>query len=224
MGAAGLSAWSYCVLYLPCYYACMTLLTEGTRILGVAKMLAAELGRQRPPRHPHPGGAPRQAARHRLPAAAARHRPRPDARPGVRPLKDAEKSRLGAPGNGQCYHRDGLLLYDLAEIAAVTSLVWLPAMLRVEACLDLASGAVPAGKALPGMRRTDRRALALSDHERERCPADGLSGGLDIAVTASAVLIVDGWPAAIATERIPREFIDLLAQAREEGPRVAAAS
>lgn len=189
----------------------MTLLTEGTRILGVAKMLAAEL---------EDSGRPatlileEHLARQRGTACPLRLHvtgPGPDARPGVRPLKDAEKSRLGAPGNGQCYHRDGLLLYDLAEIAAVTSLVWLPAMLRVEACLDLASGAVPAGKALPGMRRTDRRALALSDHERERCPADGLSGGLDIAVTASAVLIVDGWPAAIATERIPRDFIDLLA-------------
>ena len=135
----------------------------------------------------------------------------PDPHPGVRQLTDEEKYRLGAPGLERCYYRTGLLLYDLAEIAAVTTLVWLPARLRVEACLDLASGAVPAGKALPGMRRTDLRALALSERERELDPADGLCGGLDIAVTSSAVLIVDGWPVAIATERITRAFTELLA-------------
>lgn len=151
------------------------------------------------------------SAQRGTPVALRLHVTGPDARPGVRQLKDKEKERLGAPGLGQCYHRDGLLLYDLAEIAAVTSLVWIPARLRVEACLDLASGTVPAGKVLPGMRRADRRAMALSEHERERDSADGLSGDLDIAVTSSAVLIVDGWPVAIATERIPREFIDLLA-------------
>ena len=93
----------------------------------------------------------------------------------------------------------------------MTTLVWLPARLRVEACIDLARGAVPAGKALPGMRRGDLRALALTERERERDPADGLCGGLDIAVTSSAVLIVDGWPVAIATERITRAFAELLA-------------
>jgi hypothetical protein len=61
------------------------------------------------------------------------------------------------------------------------------------------------------MQRTDRRAMALSERERERDPADGLCGGIDIAVTSSAVLVVDGWAAAIATERVTREFTELLA-------------
>ena len=171
-------------------------------------MLAAELARGRPATallEDH------LSAQRDTPVALRLHVTGPDPHPGVRKLKDKEKARLGAPGLAQCYWRTGLLLYDLAEIAAVTTLVWLPARLRVEACLDLASGTVPAGKALPGMRRTDLRAMALTERERELDPADGLCGDLDIAVTSSAVLIVDGWPAAIATERIPRDFIDLLA-------------
>jgi hypothetical protein len=134
----------------------------------------------------------------------------PDPHPGVRQLKDKEKARVGAPGLAQCYWRTGLMLYDLAEIAVVTTLVWLPARLRVEACIDLAEK-IPAGKALPGMQRTDRRAMALTEREHELDPADGLCGDLDIAVTASAVLIVDGWAAAIATEHITRSFTELLA-------------
>ena len=139
----------------------------------------------------------------------------PDPHPGVRPLEDGEKDRLGAPGIAQCFWRTGLLLIgDSDEIAAVTTLMWLPARLTLDACLDLASGTVPAGQCLPGMRRADPLALALSERESERHPAEGLPGDLDldIAVTASAVLIVGGWRAAIATERIPREVIDLLAR------------
>ena len=137
--------------------------------------------------------------------------PDPTPIPASRQLTDEEEYRLAAPGIAQCYHRDGLLLYDLVEIAAVTSLTWLPARLRVEACQDLKSGAIPAGKALPGMRRTDLRALALTERERERNPAEGLFRGLDIAVTSSAVLMVDNWRVAIATERITRAFTELLA-------------
>jgi hypothetical protein len=186
-----------------------TLLSAGTHALGVAKMLAAELEDSDRPatvilEH-------HLSARRGTPCPLRLHVTGPSPHPGVRQLAGTEKYRLGAPGLAQCYYRSGLLLYDLAEIAAVTTLTWLPARLRVEACLDLASGAAPAGKALPGMRRTDRRAMALSEHMRELEPADGLCGDLDIAVTSSAVLIVDGWPAAIATERIPRDFIDLLA-------------
>lgn len=126
--------------------------------------------------------------------------------PGTRPLTDAEKYRLGAPGLARCCWRTGLLLYDLAEIAAATTLLWLPARLTADACIALAHATAPAGKALTGMRRADRRALALT--EREPDPGDD---GLDIAVKSSAVLIVGDWPAAIATERITRAFAELLA-------------
>ena len=185
-----------------------TLLAASTRIRGVANELAAKLAT---------GDRPATAllesylsAQRETPVTLRLHVTGPDPHPGVRQLTDEEKSRLGAPGLAQCYHRTGVLLYDLAEIAAVTTLVWLPARLRVEACLDLASG-VPAWKALPGMQRTDLPALALTERERELDPADGLCAGLPIAVTSSAVLIVDGWRVAIATERITRAFTELLA-------------
>jgi hypothetical protein len=190
-----------------------SLLTASTRIRGVATKLAAELETSE---RPATKILEDHLSAHRgKPCTLRLHVTGPDPHPGVRPLKDREKSRLDAPGIAQCKYRTGLMFYDLAEIAAVTTLVWLPARLRVEACLDLASGTVPAGKALPGMRRTDRTAIALSErmHEFDLDDEDLPPGtaDLDIAVKASAVLIVDGWAAAIATERITRSFTELLA-------------
>ena len=186
-----------------------TTLLTGTRELGAANTIAAELARGRPATTLL---EELLSAQRETPVTLRLHVTGPDPHPGVRRLNDAEKYRLGAPGLAECRWRTGLLLYDVPpRIAAVTTLVWLPARLRVEACQDLASGTVPAGRALPGMRRTDCRALALTERERELDPADGLCGDIPVAVTSSAVLIVDGWAAAIATERITRAFAELLA-------------
>ena len=181
-----------------------TLLTASARTLGVARLLAAELETSEGPATVilEDRLRKRLGDHYRL----RLHVTGPDPHPGTRLLTDEEQYRLGAPG-GRCCWRTGLLLYDLAEIAAAVTLLWLPARLTVDACVALAHAAAPAGKALPGMQREDRRALALTGHERERDSPDAL----DIAVTSSAVLVVDTWPAAIATERITRSFAELLA-------------
>lgn len=188
-----------------------TLLTAGAHTRRVAKMLADELGD-----NPIPATTLLErhlSAQRETPVTLRLRVTGPDPHPGVRKPTDEEKGRLRAPGLAQCEWRTGLLLYDFAEIAAVTTLMWLPARLGIDARRDLASGDVPAGKALPGMQRFDLRAMALSEQMSELHPADGLPAGLDldIAVTSSAVLIVHGWRVAIATERIPRDFISLLA-------------
>lgn len=180
-----------------------TLPTAGTRSLDVVKMLAAELEAS-----PGPATAALEDRLRKRRGDHCRlrlHVTGPDPHPGSRLLTDEEKYRLGTSGLTRCCWRTGLLLYDMAEIAAVVTLMWLPARLTVDACIALASAATPAGKVLTPVRRTDRRALALS--AREHNPGDDL----DIAVTSSAVLVVGDWPAAIAAERITRSFADLLA-------------
>lgn len=182
-----------------------TLLTASKHTLGVARTLAAELAE-------NPGPATALLEKHlreRLGSDCALrlHVTGPDPHPGTRKLTDEEKVRLGAPGIARCCYRTGMLLYVLngrPEVAAVTTLTWLPARLTSEACIDLAHR-MAAGDALMPVERSDRRALALT--EREQTGDDDL----DIAVKASAVLVTGNWKAAIATENIPRSFTELLA-------------
>ena len=119
---------------------------------------------------------------------------------GTRRLFPGEWSRLGTSSRAQGRYRTGYLLDGLVP-AAVISLVWLPARLTVDACVALANAQIPAGKALPAMERTDRRELVLAEQDHQE------KDGLDIAVKASAVLLVDGWRAAIATEWVPRAYL-----------------
>lgn len=180
-----------------------SLLTASTRTRDVAKQLAADLETRSEPATVLLENRLRKrlgdSCRLRL------HVTGPDPHPGVRQCTDAEQYRLNAPG-ARCCWREGLLLYNRAEIAAAVTLLWLPARLTSEASIALAHAATPAGKVLGEMRRDDRRALALTGREHERD-----DDGLDIAVTSSAVLVVGYWPTAIATERITRSFTELLA-------------
>src|SRR5579859_5272682 len=109
---------------------------------------------------------------------------------GVRDLTAAEHFRLNAGPVTVCRYRAGLLTAGQVT-AARTSLAWLPSRLPPAAAAALDAGRAPAGAALApfGMHRTDRRAMALD--------GDG-----DEATSSSAVLVVDGCPAAIAAEQI----------------------
>ena len=122
---------------------------------------------------------------------------------GERPLTSREQFRLGAEGLAACRWRYGLL-WAGEEVAASTSLLWLPARLPVGACLALDAGDEPAGRILApyGMRRTDRRAMATTGIEEVT--------GQDAAVMASAVLTVDRVPVGIAEECITRAFAEAL--------------
>ena len=123
---------------------------------------------------------------------------------GERALTDREQFRLGAGGLIACHWRHGLLIAD-GEVAASTSLLWLPARLPVEACRELDAGEKPAGAILRplGMRRTDRRAMATSGIEEVT--------GQDAAVMSSAVLTVGKVAVGIAEECITRVFAEALA-------------
>ena len=123
---------------------------------------------------------------------------------GERPLTGPEQFRLAAGGLAACRWRHGLLLAD-GEVAASTSLLWLPARLPAAACLALDAGDEPAGRVLAplGLRRTDRRAMATTGIEEVT--------GQDAAVMSSAVLTVGGVKAGIAEETITRRFAEALA-------------
>lgn len=126
---------------------------------------------------------------------------------GERALTSREQFRLGAEGLVACRWRTGLLI-AADEVAASTSLLWLPARLPVEACLALDAAQEPAGRVLApyGLRRTDRQAMATT----------GMEGvvGKDVAVKSSAVLTVGGVAAGIAEEAISRAFARMLAGGR----------
>ena len=123
---------------------------------------------------------------------------------GERPLTDREQYRLGAEGLAACRWRHGLLIAD-GQVAASTSLLWLPARLPEQACRELDAGERPAGAILGpyGMRRTDRRAMATTGIEEVT--------GQDAAVISSAVLTVGKVAAGIAEETIVRAFAVALA-------------
>ena len=126
---------------------------------------------------------------------------------GKRPLTERERFRLGAEGLIGCQWRHGLLIAD-GEVAASTSLLWLPARLPVEACVALDAGDKPAGAILGplGMRRRDRRAMATSMIEEVT--------GQDAAVMSSAVLTIGKVPVGIAEETITRHFAAALTGGR----------
>ena len=121
---------------------------------------------------------------------------------GERPLTDREQFRLNAEGLAGRW-RHGLLIAD-GQVAASTSLLWLPARLPAEACRELDAGDVPAGKILRplGMRRTDRRAMATTCIEEVT--------GQDAAVISSAVLTIGKVAVGIAEECITRAFAEAL--------------
>jgi chorismate-pyruvate lyase len=118
---------------------------------------------------------------------------------GERALTSREQFRLGAEGLAACHWRHGLLIAD-GEVAASTSLLWLPARLPAEVCRELDAGDEPAGKILGplGMKRTDRRAMATTSIEEVT--------GQDAAVMSSAVLTVGKVAVGIAEETITRAF------------------
>jgi chorismate-pyruvate lyase len=122
---------------------------------------------------------------------------------GERPLTGREQFRLGAEGLITCSWRNALLLAD-GQVAASTSLLWLPARLPAEACRALDAGDVPAGKILRplGMRRTDRRAMATTGIEEVT--------GQDAAVMSSAVLTIGKVGVGIAEETITKIFAEAL--------------
>ena len=167
-----------------------------TDVLGVAKLLAAELETS-----PRPATLILQDRIGR--------ELRTDILPGhgTRPLTDCERHRLAVPGPARCCYRTGWLRYGVHGIAAAVTLAWLPARLPCDACVQLGHTNRPAGLILQpyGVQRADRRALVITGHDAELDPGDG---GLEIAVRSSAVLVVLGWPAAIATERVTRAFLE----------------
>lgn len=122
---------------------------------------------------------------------------------GERPLTSRERYRLGAEGLTGCNWRHGLLIAD-GEVAASTSLLWLPARLPWEACQALDAGDKPAGAILGplGMKRRDRRAMATSMIEEVT--------GQDAAVISSAVLTIGKIPVGIAEECITKRFASAL--------------
>ena len=122
---------------------------------------------------------------------------------GERPLTRREQYRLSAEGLTACRWRHGLLLAG-GQVAASTSLVWLPARLPAEACLELDAGDRPAGAILGplGMRRTDRHAGASRLIEEVT--------GQDAAVMSSAVLTIGKVAVGIAEETITRAFASAL--------------
>ena len=123
---------------------------------------------------------------------------------GERPLTNREQFRLGAESLEACHWRHGLLIAD-GQVAASTSLLWLPARLPAQACRELDAGEKPAGAILRpyGMKRTDRRAMATTGIEEVT--------GQDAAVMSSAVLTVGKVAAGIAEETITRAFASALA-------------
>ena len=123
---------------------------------------------------------------------------------GERALTEREQFRLGAGDLTACRWRHGLLIAD-GQVAASTSLLWLPARLPAEACRELDAGEKPAGAILRpyGMKRTDRRAMATTGIEEVT--------GQDAAVMSSAVLTVGKVAAGIAEETITRVFAVALA-------------
>lgn len=125
-------------------------------------------------------------------------------RDGERPLTDPERFRLNAAGLACCRWRHSLLVAD-GQVAAFTTLLWLPARLPADVCREFDAGERPAGAILGplGMRRTDRRALATRMIEEVT--------GQDAAVMSTAVLTVDGVGVGIAEEFITRHFANALA-------------
>ena len=166
------------------------LAAPGTGILSTAKMLAAEL-------ETSPRPATRILQEHSGLTLRLDSEP-----PASRPLEDDEQARLDA--TGQCISRAGWLRHGRDVIAADVTFTWLPGRMPAGACVELAHTNTPAGLILAryGMIRTDRRAMALTEY---------MAGGTDVAVRASAVIVVRGWLAAIATEEIPRAFVELIA-------------
>ena len=65
---------------------------------------------------------------------------------GERALTSREQFRLSA-GETDCHWRHGLLIAD-GQVAASTSLLWIPARLPAEACRELDAGEKPAGAIL----------------------------------------------------------------------------
>jgi chorismate-pyruvate lyase len=124
---------------------------------------------------------------------------------GERPLTLREQHRLDASDLTPCRWRHGLLIAD-GQVAASTSLLWLPDRLPAEACRELDAGGRPAGAILRplGMKRTDRRAMATAGMLEEVT-------GQDAAVQSTAVLTVDRVPIGIAEETITRRFAEALA-------------
>jgi chorismate-pyruvate lyase len=123
---------------------------------------------------------------------------------GERPLTSREQHRLDAEGEMACHWRHGLLIAD-GQVAASTSLLWLPARLTAAACQELDAGDRPAGAILGplGMRRTDRHAGASRLIEEVT--------GQDAAVMSSAVLTIGKTGVGIAEETITRVFAEALA-------------
>ncbi len=123
---------------------------------------------------------------------------------GERALTGREQFRLGAESLEACHWRHGLLIAD-GQVAASTSLLWIPARLPAQACRELDAGERPAGAILRpyGMKRTDRRAMATTGIEEVT--------GQDAAVMSSAVLTVGKVAAGIAEETITKRFAEALA-------------
>lgn len=128
-------------------------------------------------------------------------------RDGSRTLTDAERFRLGADGIRRCRWRHGLLVTAAdGTVAASTTLTWLPPRIPFDACRALDEGAKPAGLILGefGMRREDRRALAVTDMLEEVT-------GQPMSVMSSATLSIDGVPVGVAEEFITSQFAESLA-------------
>lgn len=129
----------------------------------------------------------------------------PEFETGERDLTPEEQFRLGA-GPIACRWRTGNQVTGTGLIAAVTSLTWIPGRLPDGISDTLTTSTTPAGIILEpfDMRRTDRQAMAVTP---AMCPP----ASEDDAVISSAVLVVRGQQAAIACERISREFAESLA-------------
>jgi chorismate-pyruvate lyase len=125
---------------------------------------------------------------------------------GEHDLTPEEYHRLGPGPLAPCCCRAGRLITSSGLVAANTVLTWLPVRLPPDARDELALGTRPAGVILEslGMRRTDRRAMAVA-------PGMHPAVSEDDAVVSSAVLEVGGQRVAIAEEHVTREFAESLA-------------
>jgi hypothetical protein len=122
---------------------------------------------------------------------------RPARPPAEGVLDDVESARLGVGFLEECWRRTGVLAWPGLD-AVRTTLTWLPGRLPSSACWLLQRTEVPFGTLLPRAERTDRRTHADTGDDGPR-------------VTCSAVMTVQGRPAAIAAEVITPAYLRAVA-------------